>query len=155
MNSKDKIIIKEVWDCIHDNELAGDFPHQLLIQVNALIEPIRCAVCNGVNIRMAAWVNPNTREIEADYGSWSETDTKFCEDCQEDVLFRAPTSDELWNNNETQFARLISEMVAAGVLTLDPLATADMLQSMNAEPEYVEEIIRRAEVVFEREKARL
>ena len=46
---------------------------------------ICCSKCGGHNVQVATWVNPNTDEILEEFGSWNETDTKFCVDCQENV----------------------------------------------------------------------
>ena len=45
----------------------------------------RCSVCGGSNLEIATWVNPNTEEVKDHFGSWSETDTKFCHDCDDNV----------------------------------------------------------------------
>lgn len=47
---------------------------------------VRCCKCRGENVQMAVWQNPNTREVFDDFGSWDETDTKYCADCGEGVL---------------------------------------------------------------------
>lgn len=48
-------------------------------------DPVTCTKCGGTNVQCAMWINPNTKEIHDDFGSWDETDTKFCEDCQINV----------------------------------------------------------------------
>lgn len=58
---------------------------------------------------------------------------------------------ERWNDNELQFARLLSELVAEGL-------SEKMLQAVAASmdlPDYrVQELLTRAEIVFERAKAK-
>jgi len=45
-----------------------------------------CAHCGGTNVQITAWVNPNTEDIGDDYGDWDESDTKWCKDCEKNVL---------------------------------------------------------------------
>ena len=54
-----------------------------------------------------------------------------------------------WDNNELQFARLLAELVAAGLQqeTVDGAAA-----SMDLEPSEVQELLWRAERVFEAAK---
>ena len=76
---------------MHEQELAGHFTFQLLDEVDKILHPIRCTQCGGHNIQCAMMVNPNTREVGEDFGSWKETDTKWCEDCEKHVqLVQAP-----------------------------------------------------------------
>lgn len=60
--------------------------------------------------------------------------------------------EDLWLNDEVQFARLLCEIRAAGFLELDPLMCADMIASMDTDTQSVEEIFKRAEVLFEKTK---
>lgn len=52
---------------------------------------IRCRRCKGTNVQVATWVQPNTREIRDDFGSWDELDTKWCDDCDDHT--------ELWDDD--------------------------------------------------------
>jgi len=54
-----------------------------------------------------------------------------------------------WDDNELQFARLLSELVAAG---LDHETIAGAAESMDLDPAEVQEILARAETVFEKAK---
>lgn len=40
-----------------------------------------CSKCGGQNVQVAVWADANTGETFDDYGSWDETDTKWCVDC--------------------------------------------------------------------------
>ena len=58
-------------------------------------------------------------------------------------------SQDNWNNNELQFARLLSEIQAMGITTeeIDTLG-----ESMDLEPSEVHELFIRAEKIFEAAK---
>ncbi len=45
-----------------------------------------CSRCGGTNVQIAMWVRTNTEEVLDDFGSFDETDTKWCEDCEAHVL---------------------------------------------------------------------
>ena len=47
-----------------------------------------CCKCGGTNVQMAKWVNPNTGEVFGDFGSYDETDTKWCNDCDDNVTLK-------------------------------------------------------------------
>lgn len=49
-------------------------------------EEIVCANCGGSNVQVVAWLDPNTEEAGEYFGSWDETDTKYCADCDQHVL---------------------------------------------------------------------
>ena len=51
---------------------------------------IRCRDCNGTDVKVVAWTYPNTGEIDEDFGSWNQEDTKFCNDCNDHVLLKLP-----------------------------------------------------------------
>lgn len=59
----------------------------------------------------------------------------------------------LWNNNLIQFARFIEEAQAAGAFTENVIK--DMATSMDLEIKDVHEIMERARVAFEKQKAKL
>ena len=44
---------------------------------------IRCKACGSTDVQIATWVNPNTKAIFDDFGSWDELDTKWCNDCED------------------------------------------------------------------------
>jgi len=44
-----------------------------------------CSKCGGEDVHIACWVNLSTLEILENFGSWGETDTKWCVSCQEHV----------------------------------------------------------------------
>lgn len=47
---------------------------------------IRCELCKGANVQLVAWTDPNTKEVFDDFGSWNQEDTKYCSDCDDNVL---------------------------------------------------------------------
>ena len=57
-----------------------------------------------------------------------------------------------WENNELQFARLLSELRACGHMTVDPTLNADLCHSMDLEPELIDELFDRAETLWEKLK---
>ncbi len=42
-----------------------------------------CNECNGTNVQFVVWIEANTNKVLDDYGSPSETDTNWCEDCED------------------------------------------------------------------------
>lgn len=78
-------LLQELWDVIHGEEIAGHFPEALLHRLDREIRPVSCTKCGGTNVQVAMWVRPNTEEILEDFGSWEETDTKYCEDCDDNT----------------------------------------------------------------------
>lgn len=42
-----------------------------------------CLKCGSANVQVAMWVRPNTGEVIDCLGSSDETDTTFCEDCDD------------------------------------------------------------------------
>ena len=60
-----------------------------------------CGVCGSTNVDMAMWVNPNTREIGDDFGSFNESDAVFCNDCEARCLvIEKPTKKQLRENKK-------------------------------------------------------
>lgn len=57
----------------------------------------------------------------------------------------------LWDNNELQFARLICELVA----NVDDLHFEEVCESMDLEPEQLQELFDRADEVWEKAKESL
>lgn len=55
---------------------------------------IVCAECGSENVQVATWINPNTKEEGDDFGSWGESGTKWCYDCDKHVLLRFTYSEE-------------------------------------------------------------
>jgi methyl coenzyme M reductase subunit C len=69
----------------------------------------------------------------------------ICGACGSDRIVVGDENDR-WQNNEVQFARLLSELVAAGI----PQETIDgAAESMDLEPSEVQELFARAERVWE------
>ena len=65
--------------------------HNLLEQTKKPEPPeptVRCTECGGTNVQVVVWQNPNTGEVGEDFGSWNNTDTKFCIDCDDHVRLR-------------------------------------------------------------------
>lgn len=146
-------VLQALWDHIHDNELAGHFPHELLQGVDRVIHPVRCTECGGRNIQVAMWVRLNENKVMDDFGSWDETDTKWCSDCDKHVLLESGGVCDIrlvnWHNNELQFARLLWELYG----TLENKTNLyEVAESMDLELEQVRELFKRAEEVFESAK---
>lgn len=59
----------------------------------------------------------------------------------------------LWNNNLIQFARFIEEAQATGAFTKKVIK--DMATSMDLEVRDIHEIMERARIAFEKQKAKL
>lgn len=59
-------------------------------------------------------------------------------------------SNKKWNNNLIQFARLISEMEAAGAFTEDVINT--LCNEMDLEPQQIGELVDRAQQEWEKAK---
>ncbi len=63
---------------------------------------IRCRDCKGSNVRIAMWVQPNTKEIFDDFGDWNVTDTNWCEDCKDHtVLYEEGAIDDIAVSGDT------------------------------------------------------
>lgn len=58
---------------------------------------------------------------------------------------------DLWRNNEIQFARLICELVA----NVENLEFQALCESMDLEPDELQELFERADVVWETSKKNL
>lgn len=161
MTEAESRIFRTLWVHMHDKELAGHFPYELLASVDRAIHPIRCADCRGHNVQAAMMVNLNDQTIGEDFGSWEETDTKWCLDCEKHV--RLLMGDEQfeedepnkgydrWMNNEIQFARLICELEAAGLERKTNLY--EVAESMDLDTEELESLFTRADKVWNQAKA--
>jgi hypothetical protein len=42
-----------------------------------------CSVCNGGNVQMALWVDPNTDNVDDFFGTPNSGDNSYCQDCAE------------------------------------------------------------------------
>lgn len=107
MTDRESQIFRTFWVYMHDKELAGHFPYELLVEMDRAIHPVRCKECAGHNVQCAMMVSLNDRTIGEDFGSWSETDTKWCEDCEKHVQLVQEDDEPFVASNEVQFARLI------------------------------------------------
>lgn len=50
---------------------------------------IRCKRCNGKNVQIATWTDPNTSEVFDDYGSFDSYETTWCDDCEDHTGLRS------------------------------------------------------------------
>jgi len=93
-------------------------------------------------------------EQEQDF-DW-ERDSITLVDTPEEIDLDASLLDvdnELWNDNKIQFARLLSEIQAAGGFTEELLA--DLRVSMDLSDAEIFEVVGRADKVFEESKERI
>ena len=90
------------------------------------------------------------RFFESEFPKLVKSITRIADSLEPVVVLKEAV--EPWDNDELQFARLLCEIRAAGFLELDPLMCADMLSSMDLDAERVEELFKRAEVLFENAK---
>lgn len=102
----------------------------------SMFPPAICGACGSERIIAACCADPHVRGGRCDNcGQWLD-----------DAFYPYPAED-LWQVNEIQFARLLSELVAAGI----PQETLDgTAESMDLEPAELQELFARAEKVWER-----
>lgn len=81
------LVLKAQLVDLLEQTFGGDF-HLSALALGVPLDPeytptYVCSVCGGDNVEHAFWADPNTEQVNGEFGTWNYDDNVFCNDCGE------------------------------------------------------------------------